>query len=142
MSCQLTFIGENLDVDALVERIDLPGFEKKYKGELFSPRRNLYSKTSSASIFISDTSIGDTDFENFKQQAIEAQNFLQTHKDKLKCFADIEGVDYATISFGSNSTSLIEKSVQSFYFPISLITICAELKISIETTIYNNNHFL
>lgn len=137
MSCLLCFIGEDLDVDILVERIGIPGFRKRYKGELFSPRRKLYSKSSSASIQISDA-----DFENFNQQVEDAQKFLQTNKNKLMFIADTVGLQYTYISFGSNSTSLIEKSIQSFYFPISLITVCAELKISIETTIYNSNHFI
>lgn len=137
MSCFLSFIGEDLDVDTLVERIGISGFNKSYKGELFSPKRRLYSKSSSASIIISDA-----DFENFNQQVEDAQKFLQTYNNKLMSIADSEGVEYAYINFGSNCTSLIEKSVQSFYLPITLITLCAELKISIETTIYNNNHFI
>jgi len=136
MSCYLSIIGEDLDVDTLVERISIPGFEKSYKGELISPKRDAYSKTSCATIKISDA-----DFANFKQQVKDAEEFLRIHCKNLMAISDTDGVQYATIRFGSDSTSLIEKSVQSFYFPFALITICAELKISIETSIYNSNHF-
>jgi len=135
MSCQLSFIGEDLDVDNLIELVRIPGFRKSYKGALFSPRRNLYSKTSSASI-----RIGDADFSNFKQQVKDAEEFLTLHSSNLKVISEIENIQYATISFGSDSTSLNEKGVQSFYFPIQLISICSILKISIETSIYNINH--
>ncbi len=129
MSCYLSIIGKDLDVDAFVERIGIKEFEKRFKGELISARRNKYSEHSSASVKISDAG-----FENFKQQIEEAEVFLNTYKDNLKCIVDTDGVEYANINFGVNE--LLEKSVQSFYFPISLITICAELKISIETTVY------
>jgi hypothetical protein len=136
MSCHLSFIGEDLDVDILIERVGIPGFRKSYKGELFSPIRNLYSRTSSASI-----QIGNADFSNFGQQVKDAEEFLLLHSINLKVVSEIDGIQYATITFGSDSTSLNEKSVQSFYFPIELISICAELRISIETSVYNSNHF-
>lgn len=136
MSCNLSFIGEDLDVDTLTERVDIPGFRKSYKGEMVSPDRNLYSKTSSASI-----QIGSADFSNFRQQVKDAEEFLLSHSRNLKVISEIDGIQYATITFGSDSKSLNEKSVESFYFPIELISICAQLKISIETSVYNSNHF-
>ncbi|HOU47563.1 MAG TPA: hypothetical protein PLL99_07135, partial [Chitinophagales bacterium] len=105
---------------------------KKYKGELVSARRKKYSEYSSASIKLSDA-----DFEDFNQQVKDAEIFLQTYLDNLKCIANTDGVEYANITFGMNATQLLEKKIQSFYFPISLITICAELNISVETTVYN-----
>ena len=110
--------------------------QKSYKGESFSPLRNLYSKTSSASI-----QIGNADFSNFRQQVKDAEEFLLLDSKNLKVISEIDGIQYATIIFGSDSTFLNEKSVQSFYFPIQLISICSELKISIEISVYNSKHF-
>ena len=132
MSCYLSIIGKDLDVDAFVARTNINDFQKRYKNDLASGSKSKNLEYSSASIKISDA-----DFENFNKQIEEVQVFLNTYRDHLKCIADTDGVEYANIHFGANSTTLFEKKVQSFYFPISLITICAELKISIETTVYN-----
>ncbi len=132
MSCYLTFIGKDFDVDSFVERVGIKDFEKRYKGELVSVRRNKFSEYSSASI-----RIGKQELDNFNLQVREAEEFLINCEGKLKVIAEAKDIEYATISFGINDTVLSEKMNQSFYFPISFISICAELKISIETTIYS-----
>lgn len=131
MSCYLSIIGKDLDVDVFVERTGMQNFQKKYKNDLSSTHRKKNSEYSSVSIKISDA-----DFDNFNQQVKEAQSFLETYRDNLKCIADTSGIEYANINFGSNATLLIKKNVQSFYLPVPLISLCAELNISIETTVY------
>lgn len=132
MSCYITFMGRNLDVDDFVLRTGIPSFDKSYKGDLQPGAKNKTVLYSSASLKISAV-----DFESLTQQVKDAEIFLNTEKENLKCIAYAEGLEFATIIFGVNADNIIDKNIESFYFPNKLISLCAELKLSIEFTVYN-----
>jgi hypothetical protein len=132
MSCTLTVLGATLDIDEFVENTGIEGFAKKYKGDLISPSRNKRLEYSFASIFTSRA-----DFDNLKLQIEETEDFLGKHKNSLKCIATTGGVDFATIDFGVNSDLGYENKAQSFFFPPSLVLICAELKLGLELSVYS-----
>ena len=130
MSCLLRVLGEDFNVDRFVEETQIADFRKRYKGDFVSPSRDKRLEHSSASIIISDA-----DFSNIKTQIEEAEAFLVKHKSNLRNIATTKEIEYATIDFGADSL-LPNGMTKSFYFPISLVSICAELKIGIELSVY------
>lgn len=132
MSCVLTILGKTLNVDELVKSTGILGFEKKYKGDIISVSRNKKLEYSYASIVISEA-----DFNELDLQIKETEDFLVKNMDNLKCIANTQGVDFATINFGSDSNLNVENLTQSFFFPPSLIMLCGELKLGLELTVYS-----
>lgn len=132
MSCVLTVLGKELDIDSFVANTGILGFDKKYKGDIISISRKKNLEYSYASIVISDA-----DFDELDLQLSEAELFLNEHKNNLKCIATTQGIDYATINFGSNSSINNENPTQAFFFPPTLLLLCAELKLGLELTVYS-----
>jgi hypothetical protein len=132
MSCTLTVLGASLDIDEFVENAGIEGFTKKYKGDLISPSRNKRLEYSFASIYTSRA-----DFDDLDLQIKETEDFLVKNKNNLKCIATTRGIDFATIDFGANSDLAHENKAQSFFFPPSLLLICAELKLALELSVYS-----
>jgi hypothetical protein len=132
MSCTLTVVGAGLDIDEFVENTGIEGFTKKYKGDLVSPSRNKRLEYSFASIITSRVN-----FDNLKLQIEETEDFLVKHKNNLKCIATTRGIDFATIDFGANSDLGHENKAQYFFFPPSLLLVCAELKLGLELSLYS-----
>ena len=131
MSCILTILGKTLDVDKFVETTGIVGFKKKYKGDIISIRRNKRLEYSYASIVTSEADLGDIDL-----QVKETEAFLIKNRNRLKCIATTEGVDFAIVNFGSYSNINDKNSAQSFFFPTSLILLCGKLKLGLELSIY------
>jgi hypothetical protein len=131
MSCVLTIIGTNFDVDAFVEKAAMPEFDKSYKGEPINRASSRIAQYSSASMIISNAGFG-----NVKTQIEEATEFLIKHRDNLKHIATTKEIEFATIDFGVDSIIDEDHLTQGFYFTLSLIEICAELKISITLSTY------
>jgi hypothetical protein len=132
MSCVLTILGKTLDVDLFVEKTGILGFEKKYKGDIISMSRQTKLQYSYASIIISEA-----DFNEIGLQISEAEIFLNKNKSELKSIAYIDGVDFATINFGSDINVTGENLTQTFFFPTTLLLLCAELKLGLELTVYS-----
>lgn len=68
-------------------------------------------------------------------QIEEAEAFLIMHKIKLKNIADIKEIEGVGIDFGADDF-MENGMVKTFYFPPALITLCSELKFSIEISVY------
>ncbi|MDB5112782.1 MAG: hypothetical protein JWR67_3896 [Mucilaginibacter sp.] len=134
MSCHLSIIGEDLDIDTFVNKTQMLGFKKSYKGSPIgmSATRNL--KYSVASITTSEA-----EFDNIKDQISDTLDFLIKYKDNLRHIASTPEIEYATINFGSDSTINEEQLTQNFHFTMGLIKICAELGIEIELSIYKED---
>jgi hypothetical protein len=134
MSCVLRIMGENFDVDVFVEKTQMSGFNKWYKGDPLGMSANRKKKYSGASI---TTSFAD--FDDVKSQIEDTIRFLNEHKHNLKIIASTPNIEYAMIDFGVNSIIDDEHLTQSFYFTKDLIRICAELDIAIELSIYKED---
>jgi hypothetical protein len=78
--------------------------------------------------------ISGESFDDIEKQIVDAEIFLRDNKENLKCIKTAEGVDFATINFGSN---LNDGNVQSFFFPPTLLLLCADLQLGIELTAYS-----
>ena len=131
MSCVLSIIGENFDVDAFVNESKIRGFNVGYKGD---PINKVNKRTRTFSLASITTS--NADFDNIKDQIEETIEFLVKYKSSLIHIANTPGIECATIDFGVES--IIDKNhlTQSFNFPIELIKVCADLGIEIELSIY------
>lgn len=129
MSCILTVLGKTFDVDHFVQSTKMVGFKKRFKGEIISLSRQKKLEYSYASIEISGGG-----FDSLEKQIVDAEVFLRLNKENLSSIKTAEGVDFATINFGSN---LNGENVQSFFFPPTLLLLCAELKLGIEITAYS-----
>lgn len=134
MSCVLRILGEDFDVDTFVEKTQINGFNKRYKGDLMGRSANRKAKYSAANITISSA-----DFDDFNLQIEDATRFLIEYKDNLKMIASTKGIEYAIIDFGVDSMIDENRLTQNFYFPKDLIRLCAELDISIELSIYKED---
>ncbi len=134
MSCGLSIIGTDLDIDAFVSKTEMSGFNKSYKGDPISKVNPKKRKYSFVSMIISEAS-----FNDIKSQINDSVAFLIKYQDNLRHIADTPEIEYATINFGVDSIIDEEHLTQSFYFPISLIKICAELGIGIELSIYKED---
>ena len=59
------------------------------------------------------------------------------NKNNLKCITTTKGIDFATIDFGADSDLGYKSKAQTFFFPSSLLLICAELKLGLELSVYS-----
>ncbi|PAW93180.1 hypothetical protein CKK33_06595 [Mucilaginibacter sp. MD40] len=105
---------------------------KKIQGGMDFKKRNSRLNYSLASLLIIDDN-----YEDINNQIKEVESFLIQYKKQLTVIAMNKDIEYATIDFGVTSTTQYPNKAQSFYFPISLLTICAELKIGIELSTYS-----
>lgn len=131
MSCVLSIIGTNLDIDAFVETAGMPDFDKMYKGEPINKVSSRIARYSSIGIEISNAG-----FDDVKTQIEEATKFLIRHRDNLKHIATTKEIEFATIDFGVDSMVDENHLTQGFYFTMPLIKICAELGIEIQLSLY------
>lgn len=134
MSCKLSIIGTDLDIDTFVNKTKISGFNKSYKGDSISKANSRKRRYSFVSITTSDAG-----FDDIKSQIKETIEFLNKHLDNLKHISSTPEVEYATINFGVDSIINEECLTQSFYFPIALIEICTKLSIEIELSIYKED---
>ncbi|MEO8887133.1 MAG: hypothetical protein ABI367_13800 [Mucilaginibacter sp.] len=132
MSCELRIIGENLDVDAFVNKTKMQWYRVWHKGD---NRINSKKHTDSG------VSIGasEADFDNVKLQITETIDFLIKYKENLIHINSTPDIEYAYIDFGVDSIIDEDHLIQGFFFPPELVKICAELSIGIELSIYKQD---
>jgi hypothetical protein len=134
MSCTLTIIGEHLDIDALVEKTKVKGFDVAYKGQPINKVNSRKRTNSSASILTSEAGFGD-----IESQIKDTIEFLNTYKKGLMHLTKTPEIDYAVLTFGVDSTLTGDNLVQSFYFTKELIKICSRLNIEIQLFAYKKD---
>ena len=134
MSCVLSIVGENLDVDDFVKKTRMPGFDISYKGDSLGVSAHRKKKFSGASIVTSSK-----DFDDLKGQIEDTARFLNEHKNNLKVIASTANIDHAIIDFGIDSIINENQLTQTFRFPKDLIELCAELRLEIEVSIYKED---
>lgn len=134
MSCGLSIVGTDLDIDTFVSKTKMSGFSKSYKGDPINRVNPRKLKYSFVSIITSEEG-----FDDIKSQINDTISFLNKYQENLRPIADTPQIEYATINFGVHSVIDEEHLTQSFYFPIELIKICAELNIGIELSIYKED---
>jgi hypothetical protein len=70
-------------------------------------------------------------------QILEAKSFLETHRDEIRTLTRREDVEAAYLDFGWNFPVGESASVAQFnHFPRELISICAELDLGLEVSVY------
>lgn len=130
MSCNLSIIGEDLDVDALEAKLGLSGFHKNYKGV---PRYRTKPEKEKLPYSYMSTCVSDAGFEAFEQQVKDVIAYLQQHYDILKLVSGVKEVQYFNLDFGVRYAG---KFRQGLYLEPELVRLAGELGMSIEVSLY------
>jgi len=133
MSCTLSIIGKNLDVQTFIAKSKLRPHHVFLKGEpIFKTKiKSKLRAYSGISIVTSKA-----DFDNLKIQIKDTISFLQRNKEKLKCISTTKEIQYATLNFGVDSTIHKNMFSQSEVFPNKLLRIAGELGLDLEISLY------
>ncbi len=132
MGCNLSIIGEHLDVDALETKLGLPGFRKNYKGV---PRYRTNPEKEELPYSYMSTAISDAGFDDLEQQVKDVISYLMQHFDTLKLVSGVKEVQYFNLDFG---VDYADKFYQSMYMPPKLVRLAGELGMSIEVSLYTS----
>ena len=134
MPCNLTIIGENLDIDALIFESKLRGYSKHYKGQ---PR--FKSKPDGIKLTHSQvsTQTSKADFNDLDKQIEDTIKYLKRNIDKLNIIHQTKEIDLAVLDFGIN-LRIDKKKVllQSDRFPNELLKLAGDIGLGIELSIY------
>ena len=134
MPCNLTILGESLDIDAFIAKSKLRGYSKHYKGQpMFKSKPDgkklLHSRVG--------TQTSKADFNNLNKQISDTIKYLKRHIDQLNIIKQTKGIDLAVLDFGINLR--IDKKkilLQSDRFPNELLKLAGEIGLDIELSIY------
>ncbi len=134
MSCNLSLMGKLFNIDDFLEKSKLTGYSKSYMGELSFPNSKIkkINKFSSLSKEISKDSWLD-----FNKQVDDVFNYLSKNEKKLKSIKETPEIEFANLSFGITSEINSIILVKSYYIPLKLINLLAELGITVEISLYN-----
>lgn len=134
MSCILSLLGEDFDIDRFNELCGIDGFEFKIKGEPIGPpatsqRTRKYNRLT---LMVSDAGL-----DEFDRQIHEAVEFLRYNLHKLTIIPSFPGIDYAVLSFGVDSTLGRPNALsQTLRFPYRLVQLCTAIGVEIELAFY------
>lgn len=128
MSCVLTVVGENFDVDTFVAISGLSPHTVWYKGEPRNKRGELNQKNGF------NLSVSDAEFNDFNNQVSDTLLFLSQNADKLQLLKTVE-IEFATLDFGVD-TANNNGMYKGFYLPPSLVEAAAAFGIGVKVTVY------
>lgn len=129
LSCVLRVFGEHLAIDELLACVPFEPCAVFRKGQARSSRPNARVATSSGA----NIAVSEAGFDAFAVQIVEAQAFMEQHRDSLRRLASWPGVDYATLDFAIEMRNV---HVQSDCFPAALVRLAASLDFGLELSQY------
>lgn len=132
MSCVLSFIGQDLDVDALDGKSGLGNGRKTYKGQ---PRFKTQPEGEKMPYSVLSFVVSNAGFDDFNQQVEDVIEYLRTHYQQMTLLAATKGIEFANLSFGVNYQ---DKFVQSHSLTPELVKLAGELGLSIEVCVYTS----
>lgn len=132
MSCILRIIGKELEPDQFVAELkNLRPHKISYKGQpKFKTKPDGKKLDHSSVSFV----VSDAAFEDFRQQIIDATDFLKRYKDDLKTIAITPGIEYATLDFGVSLAT--DKFTMMGYFVPDMLRLMSDLGIGLEVSLY------
>ena len=134
MPCNLTILGEKLDVDELISKSKLRGYTKHYIGQPMFKSKPNGKKLIHSGI---GTQTSKADFDNLDKQIKDTIKYLKTHAEKLSIIKQTKEIDFAVLDFGINLR--IDKKkilLQSDRFPSELLKLAGDLGLDIELSVY------
>jgi hypothetical protein len=134
MSCILSIVGKELDVDGFIQKSGLEPYKTFYKGE---PR--LRTKPDGEKRAFSGLSIetSNADFNQLDVQISDTIAFLKANKEKLQHIVTTKEVDHATLDFGIELRIDYDRVVYQFdRFPAELLRLAGGLGIDLEISLY------
>jgi hypothetical protein len=134
MSCILSIIGKNLNVDVFIKESKLRPYKVVYKGEPKFKTKPTGEKKAYSGLMIQASK---ADFNDLNAQIKDTIRFLRRNKQKLQHISLTKEVQYATLDFGVD-LRIDKKKVltQSELFPSELLRLAGELDLDIELSIY------
>ena len=134
MSCTLSIIGKNFDVDLFLKKTKLRPHHVFLKGEpIFKTQPKSKRRQYSGITILTST----RNFKNLKAQINATIRYLNRNKVKLRFISRTKEVQYAILDFGIDSDMLSKKFSHSEIFPNKLLRLAAELGLDIEVSIYH-----
>ena len=134
MSCVISIIGKDLDIDDFVLKSKLKGLSKSYKGEIINATKPNGKKLEYS--FVSGIT-SKANFNDFGNQLKDTIRYLKRNKSKLEYISMAKNVEYATLNFGMDSQiDNDQRFVQTILLPKDLLILCGQLGLDIELSIY------
>ena len=130
MSCILRISGENLNIDALLDSVEIKPYKIWHSGEPRSKSRpdGKRSTTSGASFLASDA-----DFSEFDLQVKEVTSFLRKHREDITVMAEHEESEYPLLDFG---IELRDVAIHGDFLPLPLLEAAVAARVSILLSHY------
>ena len=134
MSCILNILGENFDVDDFLLKTKLVPYKIFHKD---SPRYQTKPEGKKNTNSGCSIEISKAEFSDFDGQVKDVIDYLNKHNKDLQILSTTPEIQFATLNFGVDYD--INKFVQSHYLPPELLKTVADLCISVELSIYQQN---
>jgi len=132
--CVLHVVGETFEPTDVLQRLSFEPYSVFNKGDKRFPASATSGKLHSAGGFKCDLSRADG---NLAQQVQDAIEFLARHFNDLNELRCEDSIQVKCLSFGYYfRPDNIDAFVQSDSLPVELLRLCAELRISIELSLY------
>lgn len=135
MSCVLRISGENLDIDSFIARSGIFAYRRFYKGDARLKSKPNGPKVESSGCTIE---VSKAEFHDFKEQVEDAISYLATNRDVLSLIRTTPDIEYAVLDFGVSYDD--NKFTQTHFFSTELLSLTADLGISIELSIYHSTN--
>lgn len=132
MSCTLSIIGENLDVDRFIDESKFKPYKVSYKGQPKFKTRPNGEKLEYSFLSIQ---ISKEQSSELKIQIDEDIEFIRHNKDKLNFILNTREIQFTTLSSGIELNTH-ESSFTCNFFPPEFIKLCSEYSLSIELCVY------
>jgi len=131
MSCVFRVVGDDLQVDALLEKLKMEPYRLWRKGE---PRnwRNPEGKKSECSGACFTAS--EAEMTDFATQTSDAIEFLKKHQKDIAIIASFPGVEEAALDFG---IELKKDTLNCDYLPPELLRLAGNGNVAIELSHYS-----
>ncbi len=134
MSCILTISGQNLDVDAFINKSKLRPYKKSYKGQ---PKFKSKPNGDKLSFSLLSIETSKADFDNLKKQIVDTIRYLKRNQGKLAHITSTKEIEYAVLNFGIDlRIDNMKILIQSEKFPNELLKLADDVGLDIELSIY------
>lgn len=136
MPCNLIIAGTEFDISSFLNAADLPVVKTGTKG---LPRFLLRPDGEKLPYSFLNIETSKADFNDFNMQVKDTIAYLKTHREQLLQIKETKGIDQVSLDFGIESFE--EQITQQIFLPVELISLTAELGISIQVSIYRGEYF-
>lgn len=132
MSCVLSILGDDFDIDAFLLKSQLAVDIKKYKGEPFFKKTQPDGRKMTFSRI--GVTVSDASFNDFDGQVADVMKYFRANQDKLSHILNDSSIEKAYIDFGLNYNYNL--MCNSITFPRELLEIVSKVGVTIAVSYY------